>query len=117
MPSINWKEKETMFHPEKWTWLEVTSEFNIPLGYPSDEELSESLEIKKGQIFAVSRGEYSTAEGFIKSCIFVFYGKRFSPSYLNIAFLEINELSRGGKVFIDVTKNVLRENKLNQILK
>ena len=63
IPSINWKEKETMFHPEKWMWLEVNSEFNIPLGFPTDSsenKVMETLELKRGEIFAVSRGEYST---------------------------------------------------------
>ena len=116
IPNINWKEKETMFEPEKWTWLEVvTDEFIIPLGFPTEEDV-ETLYIICGGIFGVSRGEYATSIGSITSRLFVLYGNVFSPSLLNIEFLRVNELSGGGKVFIDVTKNIVRESKLNKIL-
>ena len=76
-----------------------------------------TLELKKGQIFGIAEGEYLHPKrpGVILSNSFLLLKKFFQPCLLSKEFIILNEYPQG-KLFLDVTQNVLREQKLNQIL-
>ena len=108
--TIDWTDKDK-FSPEKWTWLELLIDFVIPVGdhwYNSD--LDSDLKLKKGDIFAVSFGEYQDTDKHIKECLWLIYNDKL------MACPYLNETKLGGKVFTDVTINIKRLQKLNQIL-
>ena len=115
--TIDWRDKDK-FSPEKWTWLELLTDFSIPIGdHWYNSNLDTNLELKKGDIFAVSFGEYQDNDNHIKECLWLIYnGKLMALKYLSPKFLEANELKSGGKVFVDITINIKRLHKLNQIL-
>ena len=113
---IDWRDKETMFQPEKWTWIELLNDFNIPLGFPTDSHSSETLELKKGDVFAISIGEYIDITNDIKESLFITCNDTFSPCFMSCEFLKLNEIKSHGKLFVNVTTKVLRNKKINQIL-
>lgn len=114
--TIDWTD-ENKFSPEKWTWLELLTDFSIPIWGDTIHHTDQTLDLKKGDIFAVSFGEYQDTDKHFKECLWLFHnGKLTALKYLNPEFLELNELKSGGKVFADVTVNIKRLHKLNQIL-
>ena len=96
----------------------MLEDFNIPLGYPHDLAGTESMfEVKKGEIIHICLGEYVIPSNqSISQCLFGCYKGDFQPLFMDVLFLEANESYRGGKIFRDITKQVLRDYKLNQIL-
>ena len=115
--TIDWTDKDK-FSPEKWTWLELLIDFVIPIGdHWYNSNLYRYLELKKGDIFAVSFGEYQDTDNHIKECLWMIYnGKLMACPYLSTNIILTNETKQGGKVFTDVTLNIKRLQKLNQIL-
>ena len=115
---IDWRD-EDKFSPEKWIWLECLCDFNIPVGHINWFKLFHVYhwECKKGDVFALSFGEYQDTDKRIKDCLWgVFKGELQPCPALTPEFLELNEIKKGGKVFADVTLNIKRLQKLNQIL-
>ena len=115
---IDWCD-ENKFSPEKWTWLECLCDFNIPVGHLDwyNDKHNRVWECEKGDIFAISFGEYQDTDKQIKMCMWSVFNGDFQPCpALTPEFIEINEIGKGGKVFADVTLNIKRLQKLNQIL-
>jgi len=115
---INWSD-EDKFLPEKWTWLECLCDFNIPVGHINWKTVQHEAvwECEKGDVFALSWGEYQDTDKQIKMCLWGFYKGELQPCPALIPeFIERNEIKKGGKVFADVSLNVKRIQKLNQIL-
>ena len=115
---IDWRD-EDKFSPEKWIWLECLCDFNIPVGHiikPIDKH-EKVWKCEKGDVFALSYGEYQDTDKKIKMCLWGVYKDELQPcQVLTPEFIEINEIKKGGKVFADVTLNIKRLQKLNQIL-
>jgi hypothetical protein len=118
LKKINWLQKDTIFQPENWNWFEMLEDFSIPLGYPHDLVGTDSMfDLKKGDILPICSGEYVLPESSrIYDSLFGCYKGDFQPLFISILFLESNEVKFGGKLFRDITQQVLRDNKLNHIL-
>jgi len=114
---IDWID-EDKFSPEKWIWLECLCDFNIPIGHIKSFYSHERIwECKSGDVFAISSGEYQDTNEQIKDCLWGVYKGELQPCpAITPDFIEINEIKKGGKVFADVTLNIKRLQKLNQIL-
>jgi len=131
-PKIDWSD-EDKFLPEKWTWLECLCDFNIPVGHINstaawsrgfgpvggfNDKHEKVWKCEKGDVFAISYGEYQDTDKQLKMCLWGVYKGELQPCpALTPEFIEINEIKMGGKVFADVTLNIKRLQKLNQILK
>ena len=124
-PKIDWLD-ENKFSPDKWIWLECLSDFNIPVGHINstaawnrgfNDKHKKVWKCEKGDVFAISYGEYQDTDKQLKMCLWGVYKGELQPCpALTPEFIEINEIKMGGKVFADVTLNIKRLQKLNQIL-
>lgn len=117
---IDWTD-EHKFSPERWTWIELLSDFNIPIGIhlniSEQYNTTKVWECKKGDVIAVSIGEYQDYDQTIRSCMWGVYNGEFQACPgLSVEFITMNELQKNGKLFADVTLNIKRLQKLNQLV-
>lgn len=104
----------------EWLWIEVITDFCLPIGfsnYASDLDKIKSLDLKSGDIIGVALGDYQDFDRSIRSCTWTLFNGEIqaSPS-LSIEFINRNSIHNNGILFCDVTLNVKRMIKLNQII-
>lgn len=126
IPKINWIDRENILNPERWIWLELLMDFSIPYGLirPMADNIP-CWNCKSGDLIAISLGDYQDFDKSIRTSIYVYFNDdiQVCPA-LSSGFIESNTAntrlsklsSNGGKLFRDVTLNVKRMVKLNQII-
>lgn len=98
------------------TWYQTTSEFNLPVGLitpwtSGHDKDTPHLAIKAGEMIAFGSIQFMDTDKKVKRSNIVYYKEQINFITTTRKFFDINI-----KVFTDITSQINRDNKINQII-